>query len=68
MSLRPTLRFTRRRPELERPSIYFVAFDVDASRFNDVGTAGGLVLPAGSGKALGETLASLLRGRILVEK
>ena len=57
-----------RRPELERPSIYFVAFDVDASRFNGVRTAGGLVLPAGSGKALGETLDSLLRGRILVEK
>ena len=57
-----------RRPELERPSVYFVAFDVDASRFDDVRSAGGLVLAAGSGKALGETLDSLLRGRILIEK
>jgi Mg-chelatase subunit ChlD len=57
-----------RRPELERPSVYFVAFDIDASRFDDVRSAGGLVLAAGSGKALGETLDSLLRGRILVEK
>ena len=57
-----------RRPQVEHPSIYFVAFDIEASRFDDVRNAGGLVLPAGSGKALGETIDSLLRGRILVEK
>jgi Mg-chelatase subunit ChlD len=57
-----------RRPQAEHPSIYFVAFDIDASRFDDVRNAGGLVLPAGSGKALGETIDSLLRGKILVEK
>ena len=57
-----------RRPELERPSIYFVAFDIEASRFDDVRSSGGLVLAAGSGKALGETIDSLLRGRILIEK
>lgn len=57
-----------RRPEVERPSIYFVAFDVDAGRFDDVRKAGGLVLPAASGKALGETIDSLLRGKILIEK
>ena len=57
-----------RRPEAERPSIYFVAFDIEATRFNRVRDAGGLVLGAASGKELGATLDSLLRGKILVEK
>jgi len=57
-----------RRPETERPSIYFVAFDIDATRFNRVRDAGGLVLGAASGKELGTTLDSLLRGKILIEK
>jgi Mg-chelatase subunit ChlD len=57
-----------RRPVDERPSIYFVAFDIAASRFNRVKDAGGLVLGAATGKELGDTLDSLLRGRILVEK
>ncbi len=57
-----------KRPEAERPSLYFVAFDIDANRFNGVKNAGGLVLGAASGVALGETLDSLLRGRILIEK
>jgi hypothetical protein len=57
-----------KRPDAERPSIYFVAFDIDASRFNGVRDAGGLVLGAGTGKALGETLDSLLRGKILIER
>jgi hypothetical protein len=57
-----------KRPETERPSLYFVAFDIDANRFNAVKDAGGLVLGADTGKALAETLDSLLRGKILIEK
>ncbi len=57
-----------RRPEAERPSIYFVAFDVEASRFDRVRDAGGLVLPAASARELNETLDALLRGKILLEK
>jgi len=33
-----------------------------------VQTAGGLVMEAASGKALGETIDSLLRGKILIER
>jgi Mg-chelatase subunit ChlD len=57
-----------RRPESERPSIYFVAFDVEAAKFGGVRDAGGLVLAASNAKELNETLDSLLRGKILVEK
>ena len=57
-----------RRPEAERPSIYFVAFDIEASRFASVRDAGGLVLSAANARELNDTLDSLLRGKILVEK
>jgi hypothetical protein len=57
-----------RRPDAERPAIYFVAFDVDAGRFSGVRDAGGLVLPAANAAELNTTLDSLLRGKILVEK
>lgn len=57
-----------RRPEAERPSIYFVAFDIAASRFDDVRNAGGLVLAAANAKELNDTLDTLLRGKILLEK
>jgi len=57
-----------KRPEIERPAIYFVAFDVDAGRFNTVRNAGGLVLSASNATELNSTLDSLLRGKILVEK
>jgi Mg-chelatase subunit ChlD len=57
-----------KRPEAERPSIYFVAFDVAASRFSGVRDAGGLVLAAANAKELNDTLDTLLRGKILVEK
>jgi hypothetical protein len=57
-----------RRPEAERPSIYFVAFDIDANRFARVRDAGGLVLPAANARELNDTLDSLLRGKILLEK
>ena len=57
-----------RRPEAERPSIYFVAFDIAANRFEGVRNAGGLVLGAANAKELNDTLDALLRGQILVEK
>jgi Mg-chelatase subunit ChlD len=57
-----------RRPESERPSIYFVAFDVDQDKFAKVREAGGLVLAAANARELNETLDSLLRGKILIEK
>ena len=40
-----------RRPEAERPSIYFVAFDIEASRFDGVRDAGGLVLAAANARS-----------------
>jgi Mg-chelatase subunit ChlD len=57
-----------KRPDAERPAIYFVAFDVDASRFSGVREAGGLVLSAANATELNNTLDTLLRGKILVEK
>ena len=57
-----------KRPDAERPSIYFVAFDVEASRFSGVRDAGGLVLSAANATELNSTLDMLLRGKILVEK
>lgn len=57
-----------KRPELERPSIYFVAFDIDANRFNAIRETGGLVLAAANARELTETLDTLLRGKILVER
>ena len=57
-----------RRPDAERPSIYFVAFDVDANRFSRVRDAGGLILSAANATELNTTLDTLLSGKILVEK
>jgi len=57
-----------RRPDTERPSIYFVAFDIEARRFNSVRDAGGLVLSASNGRELNDTLDMLLKGKILIEK
>jgi von Willebrand factor type A domain len=57
-----------RRPSLERPSIYFVAFDIAASRFDAVRNSGALVLEAADARALNETLDTLLRGKILIER
>ena len=57
-----------RRPEVERPSLYFVAFDIEASRFAQVKDAGALVLGAANAKELNSRLDALLRGNILLEK
>ena len=56
------------RPEVERPSMYFVAFDVEARRFSAVKEAGTLVLEAHDSRSLNETLDMLLRGEILLER
>ena len=61
------VRILSRRPEQERPSIYFVAFDIAASRFDGVRDAGGLVLAAANAEELDKTLGALLSGKILVE-
>ena len=55
------------RPEAERPSVYFVAFDIEASRFERMRDAGSLVLPAANAQELNSTLDTLLSGKILVE-
>ena len=57
-----------RRPPEERPSVYFVAFDIAANRFDRVRDAGGLVLAAGDEPELNDTLSALLTGKILVEE
>jgi hypothetical protein len=57
-----------KRPEAERPSVYFVAFDISASRFDGVRNAGGLVLEAADAEGLNKTLDFLLTGKILVEQ
>ena len=57
-----------RRPGIEQPSIYFVAFDIAASRFNAVKSSGALVLEAADARALNDTLDTLLRGKILIER
>jgi Ca-activated chloride channel family protein len=57
-----------KRPDMERPAIYFVAFDVEASRFSSVRDAGGFILSAANATELNDTLDALLRGKILVEK
>jgi len=57
-----------RLPEANRASIYFVAFDVAAEKFNPVRDAGGLVLPAANEQELLQTLNYVLTGKILVEQ
>jgi Mg-chelatase subunit ChlD len=57
-----------RQPEQERVSLYFVAFDIEAERFNSVKESGGLVLAADSEGDLRQTLDFVLTGRILVEQ
>jgi Mg-chelatase subunit ChlD len=57
-----------RRPEAERPSIYFVAFDIEQRRFERVRDAGALLLGAADARELNSTLDTLLRGQIFVEK
>jgi len=57
-----------RQPQEDRASVYFVAFDVSAERFNSVKEAGGLVLEAADERELNQTMDFILTGRILVEQ
>jgi hypothetical protein len=52
----------------DRASIYFVAFDIAATKFNPVRDAGGLVLAASNETELKGTLDYLLTGKILAEQ
>ncbi|HMF02117.1 MAG TPA: vWA domain-containing protein [Terriglobia bacterium] len=54
--------------ETDRASIYFVAFDVAAAKFNSVKNSGGLVLAASNESELKGTLDYLLTGKILAEQ
>jgi Mg-chelatase subunit ChlD len=54
--------------ETDRASIYFVAFDVAASKFKTVRDSGGLVLAASNETDLQGTLNYLLTGKILAEQ
>jgi Mg-chelatase subunit ChlD len=55
-------------PAEHRPALYFVAFDIEASKFRAVKESGGLVLSAADGKQLSETLDVILGEKILLEK
>lgn len=51
-----------------RPAVYFIAFDIAASRFDRVRDAGALVLGAANESELNQTLDYLLTGKILAEQ
>lgn len=57
-----------RQAEWDRAAIYFIAFDVGESVFNEVKEAGGLVLGASSAADLNQALDFILTGKILVEQ
>jgi Mg-chelatase subunit ChlD len=57
-----------RQPVEARAALYFVAFNIEASRFNAVKDAGGLVLAADNGRDLRLTLDFILTGKILAER
>ena len=54
--------------EKDRASIYFVAFDIAASKFDSVRDSGGLVLAASNETDLKGTLDYVLSGKILAEQ
>ena len=57
-----------RQAEGDRASIYFIAFDIGESVFNEVKEAGGLVLGASNATDLNQALDFILTGKILVEQ
>jgi len=54
--------------EEARASIYFIAFDIEAAKFNAVKESGGLVLAAANERDLNQTLDFILTGKILAEQ
>jgi hypothetical protein len=61
-------RIITRQTDQDRASIYFVAFDIAAAKFNLVRDAGGLVLAASNETELKGALEYLLTGKILAEQ
>ena len=57
-----------RQSDVDRASVYFVAFDIAATKFNSVKEAGGMVLAASNATDLKGTLDYLLSGKILAEQ
>ena len=57
-----------RQAEGNRASIYFIAFDIGESVFNEVKEAGGLVMGASNAADLNQALDFILTGKILVEQ
>jgi hypothetical protein len=55
-------------PDENRASIYFIAFDIAAAKFEAVRNAGGLVLAASNETELQQTLDYVLTGKILAEQ
>jgi Mg-chelatase subunit ChlD len=55
-------------PDGLRPSVYLVAFDVNASVFQPVKEAGWAIYPAADGTQLHQTLDQIVGGQILLEK
>jgi hypothetical protein len=55
-------------PDENRASVYFIAFDIAAERFNAVRNAGGLVFAASNETELRQTLDYVLTGKILAEQ
>jgi uncharacterized protein YegL len=54
-------------PEAERANVYFIAFDVEAQKFNFIKDNGGMVLSAANEKDLQTALDFILTGQILLE-
>ncbi|HEY4328867.1 MAG TPA: vWA domain-containing protein, partial [Phycisphaerae bacterium] len=55
-------------PEELRPSVYVVAFDVNAAVFSSVKDQGWQIFSAANGKELGQQLDEVVGGHILIEK
>jgi Mg-chelatase subunit ChlD len=55
-------------PEALRPSVYIVAFDVNAGVFSQVKNKGWQIFSAADGKQLKEQLDEVVGGKILIEK
>jgi hypothetical protein len=67
-SLQDVVSGISRLPEDGRPAMYFIAFDVAASKFSAIRDAGGLVLSAGSEAELRDSMEYVLSGKILAEQ
>ncbi len=60
--------FLSTQAEADRASVYFIAFNVSAEKFNPVKEAGALVLAAENESDLNQTLDFVLTGKILAEQ